>query len=69
VADKILGKTRAPAMSLWLALLSLLLMALPSLFGCELGLAVFALSAGLDIPLMVLIGCNYAAGDSRREGG
>lgn len=69
VADKILGETRALAMSLWLAVLSLLLMALPTLFGFELGLALFALSAGLGIPLTVLIGRNYAHDDPRREGG
>lgn len=69
VADKILGETRALALSLWLGVLSLLLMALPTLFGFELGMALFALSAGLGIPLTVLIGRNYAADDSRREGG
>ncbi|HZX71448.1 MAG TPA: peptide MFS transporter [Rhodanobacter sp.] len=69
VADKILGETRALAMSLWLCALALLLMALPSLFGFELGLALFALSTGLGIPLTVLIGRNYPAGDSRRDGG
>lgn len=69
VADKILGETRALAMSLWLAVLSLLLMAMPSLFGFELGMALFALAAGLGIPLTVLVGRNYPAGDSRREGG
>lgn len=69
VADKILGETRALGISLWLGVLSLLLMAAPSLAGFELGLSLFALSAGLGIPLTVLIGRNYAAGDPRREGG
>ncbi len=69
VADKLLGETRALAMSLWLGALSLLLMALPTLFGLELGLALFALSAGLGIPLTVLVGRNYAHDDPRREGG
>lgn len=69
VADKILGETRALAMSLWLSVLALLLMAMPRLFGFELGLALFALAAGLGIPLTVLIGRNYGAGDPRREGG
>lgn len=69
VADKILGETRALAMSLWLAVLSLLLMAQPTLFGFELGMALFALSAGLGIPLTVLIGRTYPAEDPRREGG
>ncbi|MEO6799178.1 MAG: peptide MFS transporter [Rhodanobacter sp.] len=69
VADKILGETRALAMSLWLAALGLLLMALPTLFGFELGMALFALATGLGIPLTVLIGRNYAADDTRRESG
>ncbi len=69
VADKILGETRALAMSLWLGTLSLLLMALPSLFGFELGLALFALAAGVGIPLTVLIGRNYVHDDPRRESG
>ena len=58
VADKILGETRALAMSLWLWVLALGLMALPTLAGFELGLALFALAAGLNIPLTVLIGRN-----------
>lgn len=69
VADKILGETRALAISLWLGTLSLVLMALPTLFGFEVGLALFALAAGLGIPLTVLIGRNYASDDPRREGG
>ncbi|MEO7051157.1 MAG: oligopeptide:H+ symporter [Rhodanobacter sp.] len=69
VADKILGETRALAMSLWLSVLSLLLMALPSPLGFESGLALFALAAGLGIPLTVLVGRNYPEGDARREGG
>lgn len=69
VADKFLGEARALAISLWLNALALLLMALPSLSGFEIGTALFALAAGLGIPLTVLIGRNYAASDSRREGG
>ncbi|MGH8260637.1 MAG: peptide MFS transporter [Steroidobacteraceae bacterium] len=69
VADKILGEARSLAISLWLGGVSLVLMALPSLFGFEIGLALFALAAGLGIPLTVLIGRNYTEDDSRREGG
>ena len=69
VADKILGEVKALAMSLWLCTLSLVLMAMPTLFGFEIGMALFALAAGLGIPLTVLIGRNYAKGDPRREGG
>ena len=69
VADKLLGEVRALAISLWLCALALLLMALPSLTGFEIGLALFALAAGLGIPLTVLIGRNYAQADARREGG
>ncbi|MEO8804415.1 MAG: oligopeptide:H+ symporter [Rudaea sp.] len=69
VADKILGESRALTISLWLGVLSLGLMALPTLFGFEVGMALFALAAGLGIPLTVLIGRNYANDDPRREGG
>lgn len=69
VADKILGELRAVAISFWLVIVGLLLMAQPSLFGFEIGMALFALSVGLNIPLTVLIGRNYADDDPRREGG
>lgn len=69
VADKILGEARALAIALWLGVLAMLLMALPTLFGFEIGLALFALSVGLSIPLTVMIGRNYPANDARREGG
>ncbi len=69
VADKILGETRALAMSLWLAALALLLMAWPTLPGFELGMGLFALATGLGIPLTVLVGRTYPADDPRREGG
>ena len=69
VADKILGETRSLAISLWLCTLGMLLMALPTLFGFEIGLALFALATGLGIPMTVLIGRNYASDDPRRDGG
>lgn len=69
VADKILGEVRAVAISFWLLIVGLVLLALPSLFGFEIGMALFALSVGLNIPLTVLIGRNYADDDRRREGG
>ncbi len=69
VADKILGEVRALAISLWLTALALVLMASPKLFGFEIGMALFALAAGLGIPLTVLIGRNYRKNDPRREGG
>ena len=69
VADKILGETRALLMALWLGVLALVLMAMPTLIGFETGMALFALSAGLGIPLTVLVGRTYATGDARREGG
>lgn len=69
VADKLLGEARSVAISLWLMTLSLLLMSLPTLFGFELGLAMFALSVGLNIPLTLMIGRNYANSDPRRDGG
>lgn len=69
VADKILGETRALLIALWLGVLSLVLMALPTLIGFEIGMALFALSAGLGIPLTVLVGRTYKTGDPRRQGG
>jgi len=69
VADKVLGEGRALAISLWLCAVGLLLMALPSLTGFEIGVALLALAVGLGIPLTVLIGRNYADSDPRREGG
>ena len=68
VADKILGELRAVAISFWLATVALLLMALPTLPGFEVGLALFAIVHGLNIPLTVLIGRNYADTDPRRGG-
>lgn len=69
VADKVLGESRSLAISLWLSTVGLLLMAWPTLFGFELGLALFAMATGLGIPLTVLIGRNYDTGDPRRESG
>jgi POT family proton-dependent oligopeptide transporter len=69
LADKVLGEGLSLLLSLWLSALSLVLMALPSLFGFEVGMAAFALSSGLNVSLTVLIGRNYSAADPRREGG
>ncbi len=69
VADKILGETRALAVSMWLNVVALALMALPTLFGFEIGMALFAMATGLGIPLTVLVGRNYSKDDARREGG
>lgn len=69
VADKILGEARALLMALWLGALSLVLMALPTLIGFEIGMSLFALAAGLGIPLTVLIGRTYGPADAKRESG
>jgi POT family proton-dependent oligopeptide transporter len=69
LADKVLGEGLSLLLSLWLSALSLVLMALPSLFGFEIGMAAFALSSGLNVTLAVMIGRNYVASDPRREGG
>ncbi|MGA7538848.1 MAG: oligopeptide:H+ symporter [Steroidobacteraceae bacterium] len=69
IADKVLGETLSLLLSLWLLTLSLLLMALPSLFGFEIGMAACSLSVGLSVPLAVLIGRNYPKSDPRRDGG
>ena len=68
VADKVLGEIRSVAVSFWLGTLSLFLMALPAVRAFESGMALFALAIGLNIPLTVLIGRNYADEDPRREG-
>jgi POT family proton-dependent oligopeptide transporter len=69
LADKVLGEAVSLALSLWLSVLGLALMALPTLFGFEIGMAAFALSSGLNVPLPVLIGRNYDSSDPRRQGG
>ncbi|HET9109037.1 MAG TPA: oligopeptide:H+ symporter [Steroidobacteraceae bacterium] len=69
LADKVLGEAVSLLLSLWLSALALVLMALPTLFGFEIGMAAFALSSGLNVPLPVLIGRNYDSSDPRRQGG
>lgn len=69
LADKVLGEGLSLLLSLWLSTLGLLLMALPSLFGFEIGMAAFALASGLNVTLAVLIGRNYEDSDPRRQGG
>ena len=69
LADKVLGEAVSLLLSLWLSVLGLVLMALPTLFGFEIGMAAFALSSGLNVPLPVLIGRNYDSSDPRRQGG
>ena len=69
VADKVLGEARALAISLWLTSLGLVVMSLPTLFGFQIGMALFAIATGLNIPLTVMIGRNYAESDPRREAG
>lgn len=69
VADKVLGEAGALAISLWLTSLGLVVMSLPTLLGFEVGMALFAIATGLNIPLTVMIGRNYSASDPRRESG
>jgi POT family proton-dependent oligopeptide transporter len=69
LADKVLGETLSLVLSLWLSTLGLVLMALPTLFGFEIGMAAFALASGLNVTLAVLVGRNYDASDPRRQGG
>jgi POT family proton-dependent oligopeptide transporter len=69
LADKVLGEGLSLLLSLWLSTLGLLLMALPGLFGFEIGMAAFALASGLNVTLAVLIGRNYQDSDPRRQGG
>lgn len=69
LADKVLGEALSLLLSLWLSVLGLVLMALPTLFGFEIGMAALALSSGLNVTLSVMIGRDYATSDPRREGG
>ncbi len=69
VADNVLGKVRSLRISLWLGVIGILAMASPSKFGFLLGLAFFVVTAGLNIPLTVLIGLNYAKNDPKRDAG
>ena len=69
IADNILGEIRALRIALWVGALALVLMAWPTQLGFELALALFVLSAGLAIPLTVLIGRNYVGDDPRRDAG
>lgn|SRR5574337_572364 len=69
VADNVLGEVRALRLSLWLMIPALLGMASPTRTGFVMALAAFVLAAGLNIPLTVLIGRNYADNDPRRDAG
>jgi POT family proton-dependent oligopeptide transporter len=69
VADNVLGEVRALRLSLWLMIPALLGMASPTREGFVMALAAFVLAAGLNIPLTVLVGRNYAKDDPKREAG
>lgn len=69
VADNVLGEVRSLRLSLWLMIPALLGMAWPGRAGFIMALAAFVLAAGLNIPLTVLVGRNYASDDPRRDAG
>ncbi|MBS0432547.1 MAG: hypothetical protein JSS21_09120 [Proteobacteria bacterium] len=69
VADNVMGEVQALRLSLWLAVFALIGMTVPNREFFTLALAFFVLSAGLGIPLTVLIGRNYAKEDPKRDGG
>ena len=69
VADNVLGEVRALRVSLWLAIVGLVGMSMHNREIFTLSLAFFVLSAGLNIPLTVLIGRNYAKNDPKRDAG
>ncbi|WHZ19711.1 MAG: hypothetical protein OJF55_001860 [Rhodanobacteraceae bacterium] len=69
VADNVLGEVRSLRISLWLATLGILGLAAPNRELFTLSLALFVLAAGLNIPLTVLIGRNYARQDPKRDAG
>ena len=69
VADNVLGEVQALRLSLWLTIVGLVCMALPGREAFLLALAFYILSAGLNIPLTVLVGRNYLKADPRRDAG
>ncbi len=69
IADNVLGEVRSLRLSLWLMIPALLGMAWPSREGFTMALAAFVLAAGLNIPLTVLVGRNYANDDPKRDAG
>lgn len=69
VADNVTGEAQALRLSLWLQIIGLVFMAMPSREAFTLALAFYVLAAGLSIPLTVLIGRNYLKGDARRDAG
>lgn len=69
VADNVLGEVQSLRLSLWLSILALVCMALPQREFFLLALAFYILASGLNIPLTVLVGRNYAKNDVRREAG
>jgi POT family proton-dependent oligopeptide transporter len=69
VADNVLGEVQALRLSLWLQIPGMVLAAVPNREAFLLALAFYALAVGLQTPLTVLIGRNYADHDARREGG
>ncbi len=69
VADNVVGEVRSLRTALWLETVALVLMTFPSRTVFVLALALFALGAGLSIPLTVLVGRNYGADDPRRDAG
>ncbi|HUY84160.1 MAG TPA: oligopeptide:H+ symporter [Steroidobacteraceae bacterium] len=69
IADNVLGEVRALRTALWLETLALAAMSWQSRGVFLLALALYALAAGLSIPLTVLIGRNYGPDDPRRDAG
>lgn len=69
VADNVLGEVQALRLSVWLAIIGLVFMALPGREAFLLALAFYILASGLGIPLTVLIGRNYLHNDPRRDAG
>ncbi|HEX7348130.1 MAG TPA: oligopeptide:H+ symporter [Rhodanobacteraceae bacterium] len=69
VADNVLGEVLSLRIALWLQVLGIACMAIPSLEMFRLAIAFYVLAGGLGIPLTVLIGRNYATEDPKREAG
>ena len=69
VADNVLGEVRALRLSLWLMIPPMIGMAFSRHMAFIVMLSAFVLAAGLNIPLTVLVGRNYAKNDPKRDAG
>ena len=69
VADNVLGEVPSLRIALWLQVIGTFALSIPNREVFLLALSFYVLSAGLAIPLTVLIGRNYATEDPKRDAG